>query len=104
SKLDLVKDKIIQFIQEQLKYKSKFNFVKFDGQAVAWREQLAEVNEDSLEQAQSWIRDMKIGSSTNTLSALKTAFADKETQAIYLLTDGRPDQGTSPHLLLTAAI
>ncbi|XP_030683725.1 von Willebrand factor A domain-containing protein 3B isoform X2 [Nomascus leucogenys] len=92
SKLDLVKDKIIQFIQEQLKYKSKFNFVKFDGQAVAWREQLAEVNEDNLEQAQSWIRDMKIGSSTNTLSALKTAFADKETQAIYLLTDGRPDQ------------
>nr|BAH13693.1 unnamed protein product [Homo sapiens] len=92
SKLDLVKDKIIQFIQEQLKYKSKFNFVKFDGQAVAWREQLAEVNEDNLEQAQSWIRDIKIGSSTNTLSALKTAFADKETQAIYLLTDGRPDQ------------
>ncbi|XP_024098122.2 von Willebrand factor A domain-containing protein 3B isoform X1 [Pongo abelii] len=92
SKLDLVKDKIIQFIKEQLKYKSKFNFVKFDGQAVAWREQLAEVNEDSLEQAQSWIRDMEIGSSTNTLSALKTAFADKETQAIYLLTDGRPDQ------------
>ncbi|XP_074259929.1 von Willebrand factor A domain-containing protein 3B isoform X1 [Saimiri boliviensis] len=92
SKLDLVKDKIIQFIQEQLKYKSRFNFVKFDGQAVAWREQLAEVNEENLEQAQSWIRDMKIGSSTNTLSALKTAFADKETQAIYLLTDGRPDQ------------
>ncbi|XP_037592865.1 von Willebrand factor A domain-containing protein 3B isoform X2 [Cebus imitator] len=92
SKLDLVKDKIIQFIQEQLKYKSRFNFVKFDGQAVAWREQLAEVNEQNLEQAQSWIRDMKIGSSTNTLSALKTAFADKETQAIYLLTDGRPDQ------------
>uniref|UniRef100_F7GIX2 von Willebrand factor A domain containing 3B n=1 Tax=Callithrix jacchus TaxID=9483 RepID=F7GIX2_CALJA len=91
SKLDLVKDKIIKFIQEQLKY-SRFNFVKFDGQAVAWREQLAEVNEENLEQAQSWVRDMKIGSSTNTLSALKTAFADKETQAIYLLTDGRPDQ------------
>ncbi|XP_054534651.1 von Willebrand factor A domain-containing protein 3B isoform X3 [Pan troglodytes] len=92
SKLDLVKDKIIQFIQEQLKYQSKFNFVKFDGQAVAWREQLAEVNEDNLKQAQSWIRHIKIGSSTNTLSALKTAFADKETRAIYLLTDGRPDQ------------
>uniref|UniRef100_A0A2K6G3Z6 von Willebrand factor A domain containing 3B n=1 Tax=Propithecus coquereli TaxID=379532 RepID=A0A2K6G3Z6_PROCO len=92
SKLDLVKDKIIQFIQEQLKYKSKFNFVKFDGQAVAWREKLAEVNEDNLEQAQSWIRDIKIGSSTNTLNALKIAFADKETQVIYLMTDGRPDQ------------
>uniref|UniRef100_A0A8C9ANV6 von Willebrand factor A domain containing 3B n=1 Tax=Prolemur simus TaxID=1328070 RepID=A0A8C9ANV6_PROSS len=92
SKLDLVKHKIIQFIQEQLKYKSKFNFVKFDGQAVAWREKLAEVNEDNLEQAQSWIRDIKIGSSTNTLNALQIAFADKETQVIYLMTDGRPDQ------------
>ncbi|XP_062064865.1 von Willebrand factor A domain-containing protein 3B [Lepus europaeus] len=92
SKLDLVKDKIIQFIQEQLKYKSKFNFVKFDGQAVAWQEKLAEINEENLEQAQSWIRDIKVGSTTNTLDALQIAYADKETQAIYLLTDGRPDQ------------
>ncbi|ELV11546.1 von Willebrand factor A domain-containing protein 3B [Tupaia chinensis] len=48
SKLDLVKDKIIQLIQT--------------------------------------------GSSTNTLDALQIAFADRETQVIYLLTDGRPDQ------------
>uniref|UniRef100_A0A8D2CXU5 von Willebrand factor A domain containing 3B n=1 Tax=Sciurus vulgaris TaxID=55149 RepID=A0A8D2CXU5_SCIVU len=92
SKLDLVKNKILRLIQEQLKYKSKFNFVTFDGQAVAWREKLAEINEDNLKAAQSWIRDIKVGSSTNTLSALQIAFADKETQVIYLLTDGRPDQ------------
>ncbi|VFV36673.1 Hypothetical predicted protein [Lynx pardinus] len=92
SKLDLVKDKIIQFIQEQLKYKRKFNFVQFDAQAVAWREKLVEINEDSLKGAQSWIRNIKIGSSTNTLNALQIAFADEETQVIYLLTDGRPDQ------------
>ncbi|XP_077771257.1 von Willebrand factor A domain-containing protein 3B isoform X8 [Canis aureus] len=92
SKLDLVKDKIIQFIQEQLKYKRKFNFVQFDAQAVAWQEKLVEINEDNLRGAQSWIRDIQIGSSTNTLHALQIAFADKETQVIYLLTDGRPDQ------------
>ncbi|XP_027623326.1 von Willebrand factor A domain-containing protein 3B isoform X2 [Tupaia chinensis] len=92
SKLDLVKDKIIQLIQEQLKYKSKFNFVKFDGHAVAWQEKLTEINEDNLQRAQSWIRDIKTGSSTNTLDALQIAFADRETQVIYLLTDGRPDQ------------
>ncbi|XP_014647134.1 PREDICTED: von Willebrand factor A domain-containing protein 3B [Ceratotherium simum simum] len=91
-KLDLVKDKIIQFIQEQLKYKRKFNFVQFDAQAVAWQEKLVEIDEDNLKGAQSWVRDMKIGSSTNTLNALQIAFADKETQVIYLLTDGRPDQ------------
>lgn len=92
SKLDLVKDKIIRLIREQLRYKRKFNFVAFDGQATAWREKLAEVNEDHLEQAESWIRHIKVGSSTNTLNALKIAFADKETETIYLLTDGRPDQ------------
>uniref|UniRef100_A0A0P6K2C8 von Willebrand factor A domain-containing protein 3B n=1 Tax=Heterocephalus glaber TaxID=10181 RepID=A0A0P6K2C8_HETGA len=92
SKLDMVKGKIIEFMQEQLKYKSKFNFVTFDGQAVTWRDKLAEINEDNLEQAQSWIREIKVGSSTNTLQALQIAFADHETQVIYLLTDGRPDQ------------
>ncbi|XP_030884589.1 von Willebrand factor A domain-containing protein 3B [Leptonychotes weddellii] len=94
SKLDLVKDKIIQFIQEQLKYKRKFNFVQFDAQAVAWQEKLVEINEDNLRGAQSWVRDIQIGSSTNTLHALQIAFADEETQVIYLLTDGRPDQPT----------
>ncbi|XP_022454823.1 LOW QUALITY PROTEIN: von Willebrand factor A domain-containing protein 3B [Delphinapterus leucas] len=91
-KLDLVKNKIIQLMQEQLKYKRKFNFVQFDAQAVAWREKLVEIDEDNLKGAQAWVRDIKIGSSTNTLSALQIAFADKETQVIYLLTDGRPDQ------------
>ncbi|XP_060269933.1 von Willebrand factor A domain-containing protein 3B isoform X6 [Ovis aries] len=91
-KLDLVKNKVIQLIQEQLKHKKKFNFVQFDAQASAWQEKLVEINEDNLKGAQAWIRDIKIGSSTNTLSALQIAFADEETQVIYLLTDGRPDQ------------
>ncbi|XP_006870840.1 PREDICTED: von Willebrand factor A domain-containing protein 3B, partial [Chrysochloris asiatica] len=91
-RLDLVKDKIIQFIQEQLKYKSKFNFVTFDAQAVAWHEKLAEINEENLKRVQSWVRDIEVGSSTNILHALQIAFADEETQVIYLLTDGRPDQ------------
>uniref|UniRef100_A0A8C9CTV6 VWFA domain-containing protein n=1 Tax=Peromyscus maniculatus bairdii TaxID=230844 RepID=A0A8C9CTV6_PERMB len=38
------------------------------------------------------VQTSAVGSSTNTLKALKIAFADQETQAIYLLTDGRPDQ------------
>ncbi|XP_029793069.1 von Willebrand factor A domain-containing protein 3B isoform X4 [Suricata suricatta] len=92
SKLDFMKGKIIQLIQEQLKYKRKFNFVQFDAQAVAWQEKLVEISEGSLQAAQSWVRDIKIGSSTNTLNALQIAFADEETQVIYLLTDGRPDQ------------
>ncbi|XP_043774599.1 von Willebrand factor A domain-containing protein 3B isoform X4 [Cervus elaphus] len=99
-KLDLVKSKIIQLIQEQLKHKRKFNFVQFDAQASAWQEKLVEINEENLKGAQAWIRDIKIGSSTNTLSALQIAFADEETQVIYLLTDGRPDQDEDLTLLI----
>ncbi|XP_027530665.1 von Willebrand factor A domain-containing protein 3B isoform X3 [Neopelma chrysocephalum] len=92
NKLPLVKEKIFQLIQEQLRHKKKFNFVKFSAQAVAWQEKLAEVNEENLQDAWLWIKQLEVGSSTNTLKALQIALADTDTQAIYLLTDGRPDQ------------
>ncbi|XP_039246500.1 von Willebrand factor A domain-containing protein 3B isoform X5 [Pipra filicauda] len=92
NKLPLVKEKIFQLIQEQLRHKKRFNFVKFSAQAVAWQEKLAEVNEENLQDAGLWIKQLEVGSSTNTLKALQIALADTDTQAIYLLTDGRPDQ------------
>ncbi|XP_064358080.1 von Willebrand factor A domain-containing protein 3B isoform X2 [Dromaius novaehollandiae] len=91
-KLSLVKEKIFQLIQEQLRHKKRFNFVKFSAQAVAWQEKLAEVNEENLQDAWLWIKGLEAGTSTNTLKALQIALADTDTQAIYLLTDGRPDQ------------
>ncbi|XP_063205179.1 von Willebrand factor A domain-containing protein 3B isoform X1 [Chroicocephalus ridibundus] len=97
-KLPRVKEKIFQLIQEQLRCKKRFNFVKFSAQAVAWQEKLAEVNEENLQDAWLWIKGLEAGSSTNTLKALQVAFADTDTQAIYLLTDGRPDQ--PPQIIL----
>ncbi|XP_007501135.2 von Willebrand factor A domain-containing protein 3B isoform X2 [Monodelphis domestica] len=91
-KLPLVKEKIFQLLKEQLVFKKKFNFVKFDAKAVAWQKELAEVNEDNLEKAKEWIKNLQVGSSTNTTDALRIAFADKGTKIIYILTDGRPDQ------------
>ncbi|KFW88558.1 von Willebrand factor A domain-containing protein 3B, partial [Phalacrocorax carbo] len=91
-KLPLVKEKVFQLIQEQLRHKKRFNFVKFSAQAVAWQEKLAEVNEENLQDAWLWIKGLEVGSSTNTLKALQVALADTDAQAIYLLTDGRPDQ------------
>ncbi|XP_078259101.1 von Willebrand factor A domain-containing protein 3B-like [Rhinoraja longicauda] len=91
-KLELVQKKIFQLMQEQLRHKSKFNFVKFDSRVVPWQEKLAEVNEQNLANAWSWIKGLQVGSSTNTLGAIRLAFADAGTQAIYLLSDGRPDQ------------
>ncbi|XP_058885475.1 von Willebrand factor A domain-containing protein 3B-like isoform X2 [Acipenser ruthenus] len=91
-KLPTVKDKIFQLMQEQLRHKSKVNFVKFDSRAVAWRDRLAEVNEHNLENAWLWVKGFKVGGSTDTLGALRLALADPGTHAVYLLSDGRPDQ------------
>ncbi|XP_062982357.1 von Willebrand factor A domain-containing protein 3B [Elgaria multicarinata webbii] len=91
-KLPVVKQKIFQLMREQLQNKTRFNFIKFDAEAVAWKEKLAKVNDRNLEDALLWVKELEVGSSTNTLKALQIAFADSETQAIYLLTDGRPDQ------------
>lgn len=43
-----------------MRYKRKFNFVVFDGEATAWREKLAEINDDHLEQAELWLRNIKV--------------------------------------------
>ncbi|XP_067841899.1 von Willebrand factor A domain-containing protein 3B-like [Heptranchias perlo] len=91
-KLELVQRKIFQLMQEQLRHKAKFNFVKFDSRAEPWQEKLVEVNENNLKNASSWVKGLQVGGSTNTLGAIRLALADAGTQAVYLLTDGRPDQ------------
>ena len=78
--------------QEQLRHKQKFNLIGFDSKACMWQARLVEVNEKSLSQAWSWIRGLSCRGSTNTLAALRYSLNDPATQAIYLLTDGRPDQ------------
>ena len=46
----------------------------------------------NLDNAWQWVKGLNTGGSTNTLAALKVALADPQCHAIYLLTDGRPDQ------------
>ena len=46
----------------------------------------------NLDNAWQWVKGLSTGGSTNTLASLKLALADPQCHAIYLLTDGRPDQ------------
>ncbi|XP_070554779.1 von Willebrand factor A domain-containing protein 3B-like [Ptychodera flava] len=90
--LDLVKEKLIRLMEEQLRHKMKFNLIKFGTRAMMWRDRMVDVNESNLQSAWNWVRGLTVNGSTNTLAALKLALSDPNTQAIYLLTDGRPDQ------------
>ena len=64
----------------------------FNSRAHCWKDHLVEVNEKNLQSAWSWIKALVCLGSTNTLAALRHALSDPSTQAIYVLTDGRPDQ------------
>ena len=68
------------------------NIITFNWRASAWKERLTEVNPKNISDALMWLKRQQCGGSTNTYAALRIALADPNTQAIYLLTDGRPDQ------------
>jgi hypothetical protein len=58
-----------------------------------WRDRLTKVNDSTTQSLLApWIDGLNAEGSTNTLAALRFALADSATEAIYLLTDGRPDQ------------
>ncbi|NXP32387.1 VWA3B protein, partial [Leiothrix lutea] len=86
NKLPLVKEKIFQLMQSNSQNAASipFHLISFAlfNRMDCWWEGLEEI----------------LRHSTNTLKALQIALADTDTQAIYLLTDGRPDQ--PPQIIL----
>ncbi|XP_076446673.1 von Willebrand factor A domain-containing protein 3B-like isoform X2 [Babylonia areolata] len=96
--MQFVKERLFILMQEQLRHKSKFNILAFNSKVIGWRDRLTDVNEHSLQSAWKWVQDLTCWGSTNTYAAIQMALSDTHTQAIYLLTDGRPDQ-TSKSIL-----
>ncbi|CAC5414532.1 unnamed protein product [Mytilus coruscus] len=90
--ITFVKDKLFILMQEQLRHKKKFNMVAFNSKAITWQNRMVDVTEQALIGAWKWIQNLSCWGSTNTYAALQHALSDPGTQAIYLLTDGRPDQ------------
>ncbi|CAF1389296.1 unnamed protein product [Adineta ricciae] len=97
--LEFVKDKLRLLIQDQLFSKERINMVAFNSVTNPWRDRLTKITDSkTTTQLQTWIDELYAEGSTNTLAALRFALADTVTEAIYLLTDGRPDQ-SERHIL-----
>ncbi|UJR23110.1 hypothetical protein I4U23_026131 [Adineta vaga] len=91
--LGYVKDKLRLLINDQLFAKERINMVAFNTVVNPWRDRLTKITDSTtISQLQPWIDGLSAEGSTNTLGALRFALADPATDAIYLLTDGRPDQ------------
>ena len=80
-------------LQEQLRHKSSINVVTFNNAVSKWRETLAPVTDESMQSMWQFVRELESSGTTDTLGALRAALADRgDVEAIYLLTDGRPNQ------------
>lgn len=71
-----------------------FNILAFDSYVYQCFTDLVNTSEDNLRAAFKWCDNLRPGSSTNTKAALKSAL-EKTSAAVYLLSDGVPDEPAS---------
>lgn len=78
--------------QEQICQKQAFTVIQFSSGVQPWRDYLVPTSPQNLAALGQWVQALSAGGSTNTLDVLSSATAVRGTEAVYLLTDGRPDQ------------
>ena len=77
---------------------STFNVIEFSTTVTKWSDKMVKCTEETVALAKEWIRSLGPKTGTNTLDALVTAFSDDICEAVYLVTDGLPDQ--QPNIIL----
>lgn len=86
-------DKLKAVLREQVaKNKVRFTVLAFAEDVKYWRKEPAESTRDNVADALNWLGRLKAAGNTNTLAALREALRVPDIGAVYLLTDGRPDQ------------
>jgi len=108
-------------INDQVRARCKlFNVIQFANQVQAWAAPtvdsdtpstarnpapyLIEVMEDTCAAAAAWVQTLSCEGGTNVLEAVRSGLADPEVQAIYLLSDGHPEESTQEVLRQTASM
>ncbi|GFO27244.1 von Willebrand factor a domain-containing protein 3b [Plakobranchus ocellatus] len=72
--------------------KAMFNLIEFNSQVTQWADKLVQCTPETVAVAGQWVSGLSAKTGTNTQDALLAAFADTTCQAVYLVTDGPPDQ------------
>ncbi|KAM9012396.1 von Willebrand factor A domain-containing protein 3A isoform 2-T2 [Ara ararauna] len=91
---------LTSLIWEQLrKNKVRFNLLRFAENTETWKECLVEATDETCHNAVQWVSTFHAHGNTCTLMALQKALSFQGIEALYVLTDGKPD--TSCSLILT---
>lgn len=94
--MEELKTELASLIWEQLyRQGCRFNLIRFSGNCEKWCDNIQPATQENCHAAVKWVSTLKASGNTCTLEALQLAFEDTETDALYLLTDGKPDTSTS---------
>ncbi|ESO91920.1 hypothetical protein LOTGIDRAFT_147631, partial [Lottia gigantea] len=93
--LHVVKEQLVEALYKHVKHSSGsplFNIVEFNSQITQWSDKMVKCTPETVAVASKWIDELSAKTGTNTMDALLIAFGDPECKAVYLVTDGLPDQ------------
>ncbi|KAH0631930.1 hypothetical protein JD844_019834 [Phrynosoma platyrhinos] len=76
----------------------QFNLISFAEDVEVWQECLVEATDEACHDATQWVSGFRAHGNTSILKALRRAFSLQDIEALYILTDGKPD--TSCNLVL----
>ena len=95
--LDVVKEHLIEvlFFRATSGRDTMFNIIEFSEDVNKWGDKLVPCTPRTVSLAAEWIHTLKCRTSTNTMEALFQAYEDDGMDALYMVTDGLPDQRPS---------
>ncbi|RDD40696.1 von Willebrand factor A domain-containing protein 3B [Trichoplax sp. H2] len=94
SYINSIKEHLIEALRILSSTDCLFNIIEFSADISKFAEWLIPCNQKSWDVAKAWITAITCKTTTNTLEAVKAAFEDDRTQAVYLVSDGSPNQGS----------
>ena len=92
--LDVVREHLLESLLARA-YEDRvttFNLIEFASAVTQWSDRLVKCTPQTVAVAEQWLSKLAPTTGTNTNEALLTAFADINADAVYLVTDGVPDQ------------
>lgn len=91
--LHVVKEHLIETLMKhaQRDGDTMFNIIEFNSEVTQWADKMVSCTPETVQVAAEWIMKLGAKTGTNTLDALLTALQESTCQAVYLVTDGLPD-------------
>ncbi|XP_044836835.1 von Willebrand factor A domain-containing protein 3A isoform X3 [Mauremys mutica] len=94
--LQQVTKELTSLIWEQLrKNNARFNLLRFAEDIDTWQDFLVEATDETCHDAVQWVSKFQAHGNTCVLKALQKAFCFQDLEALYVMTDGKPDTSCS---------